>query len=76
MRGFVNTIARLYLQPCRSTHSVASSNPCASASFIVLNIFPSIRAISMIERARPGLQTEPRDAHFSMYIGVEVPEIM
>ena len=46
------------------------------ASFMVLNIFPSIRATSMIEPARAGLKTEPRDSHPSMYIGVEVPEIL
>jgi hypothetical protein len=60
----------------RSTHARANSNPRASASFIVLNIFPSIRATSMTEPARAGLKTEPRNSHPSMYIRVEVPEIL
>jgi hypothetical protein len=30
----------------------------------------------MIEPARASLKTEPRDSHPSIYIGVEVPEIL
>ena len=43
---------------------------------MVLKILPSMRATSIIEPARLGLQTEPYDSDPSMYIAVEVPEIL
>jgi hypothetical protein len=41
-----------------------------------LEYLPSMRATSITEPLRPGLQTESKDSHLSMYIGVELPEIL
>jgi hypothetical protein len=35
-----------------------------------------MRATSIIEPLGPGLQTEPKDSHPSMYMGVELPAIL
>src|SRR5918992_3241749 len=60
----------------RSTHARANSNPCASASSVVLNNVPSIRCSSITDPVRPALQTDPRDLQPCLLIGIEQPEIM
>ena len=54
----------------------ASSNSMGLGFFHRLEYLALDSYDSMLEPARVGLKTEPRDSYPSMYIGVEVPLIL